>query len=257
MRTSGCFAISNMSVAAKRRATALASPRNKAPSGDCSKGLPALSSTEMPQRRSCDVTRAAISRSGVINAVRCPGCSSLCRIWTAMIFASCALSSASIRRTCANFFRLDGSSRQCVLRSGRQKISVMLSAIAGAAPDEIVATSSRAIAMRSSNRRKWNCGCTSALRRDLETPSSLFGGRSASQSASGIFRSTPGRITDPFGRRATRRNRLDTAIADVVIPAAIKGEDGGFSRKRCSSLPSKIFLRSAGPRSFRLASSVR
>ena len=178
-------------------------------------------------------------------------------MWTAMIFASCALSSASIKRTCASFFRLAGSARQWVLRSGRQKISVMLSAMAGAALGETGATSSRAIAIRSSKRRKWNCGCTSALRDGFETPSSLFGGRRASQSASGIFRSTPGRITDPFGSRAIRRNRLDTAMADVVIPAAIKGDVGGLSRKRCSSLPNNRFLRSAGPNSLRLASSSR
>ena len=121
--TKGCLAMAKMLDAENRLQIASTSASASVPGGVCSKGIPALSSTSIPQRRNCPATRTANSRSGVISATRFCAVSNAPRIRTAMALASCALSSASNHLACGRLLRSGGSSCQYTLCSGRQNIS--------------------------------------------------------------------------------------------------------------------------------------
>ena len=256
--TKGCLAIANMLDAENRLEMASTSASVSVPGGVCSKGIPALSSTSMPHRRNCAATRTASSRSGVISAMRFCETSSAPRMRTAIALASCALSSASNHFACGRLLRNAGKPCHMTLCSGRQNISEIAAPFGSARATGKISISLRSTPIRSSRCFRWNCGCTSMLRRRPKACfSSSPSGERSFHRASDRSRSTPGKITCPLALNPTRRSTRATALADVVIPMAMIGSVFPCSARRRSSAPRRWLRRSAGPISLRATNAVR
>ena len=197
----------------------------KAPGGVWSSGVPAESSTSMPQRWSSTATRRARWRSGVTRAAVRPGISSAPRIRSASASASAGRSGCSSTRSSriaagaggASFCQAPTVALGRMTSDRKRARPGSLPATPGAAQ---IPTAARSVARASSSCFRPYCGWPASMHCQLASSRSW---------------SRPGRTTVPRGRRAITWRSARVAGMLPVEPAATIRPSGGAARQRSAS----------------------